>query len=501
MYAVIQNNGGQAVAEILGKVEDLRDAWKELTKVGRDDVIGMMGEGVATGTKLAPLAASLSNQMVHSLRGAWTDALKDLSGGQAQKTMRALADIFQGSAGHGIRAGVNVIMIFGRVIRAAAPWVKRFAASWENVTDQWRKKATLSAVTKFLNEAVNHTRAWWGLIKAVGRVILIVIEGSRKQGAGLVVQITAVVNKFADWLELMKNTGQIDAFFRSYMESMKQVVWALQNPMQALDQYMPAIVAGIDTYLPQVMDAIANTLATHGPTAAGIFLKAFVDAGAWAKFLTIAFFMTKFGFMSKLGAWAAGIFLKPFAERFVAGFSATMAIEGAAGGRIATAMGAAGTASGKAFGKGIMLGALTVIPALTYEFQMAIINSIGPLKKFYDSLGKGGKHEHLLDPKGLFDNFWKTITPRGKASGGMIFPGQTSLVGEHGPEVAKVSAGGAMITPGDRVQPRGNSIVDIPDISSAIRLISNVSVQVDKREIARAVDDQRAYDSARRGQG
>jgi hypothetical protein len=47
----------------------------------------------------------------------------------------------------------------------------------------------------------------------------------------------------------------------------------------------------------------------------------------------------------------------------------------------------------------------------------------------------------------------------------------------------------------------GNSIVDIPDISSAIRLISNVSVQVDKREIARAVDDQRAYDSARRGQG
>src|SRR3982751_3937415 len=198
--------------------------------------------------------------MGNPLRGAWTDALKDLSGGQAQKTMRALSDIFQGSAGHGIRAGVNVIMIFGRVIRAAAPWVKRFAASWENVTDQWRKKATLSAVTKFLNEAVNHTRAWWGLVKAVGRVLMLVFKGSRKEGAGLVVELTNVTNKFGDWLAKMEDTGKVDAFFKSYMNSLKQVVWALQNPQAALDRYMPAVVASIDTYLPQIMDAIANTL-------------------------------------------------------------------------------------------------------------------------------------------------------------------------------------------------------------------------------------------------
>jgi hypothetical protein len=280
--------------------------------------------------------------------------------------------------------------------------------------------------------------------------------------------------------------------------------------MQALDRYMPAVVAGIDKYLPQVMDAIANNLAEHGPTAAGIFLKAFVNAGAWAKFLTIAFFMTKFGFFGKLGSALAGVFLKPFIEKFTASFTASIAIETAAGGRIATAMSTAGTASGKWFGKGLMLGiiAAIVMIAPTISKELSKIPLIGGLIGRYSGSvqGTGGAWGNLWDDiKGTFspDKWWQRMNPgmMGKAAGGMIFPGQSRWVGERGPEVAKVTAGGAMITPGDRPQPISSGIVDIPDISSAVRLISNISIQVDKREIARAVDDQRAYDSARRGQG
>src|SRR4051812_33336061 len=45
LYAVIQNNGGPAVASLLGRVEDLRDAWASLTAPGRANFIDILDQG------------------------------------------------------------------------------------------------------------------------------------------------------------------------------------------------------------------------------------------------------------------------------------------------------------------------------------------------------------------------------------------------------------------------------------------------------------------------
>lgn len=509
LYAIIQNNGGPAVAHLRAQIDDLKDSWKSLTAPGQASFIDMISQMLGGATRMAPFAAGLSNQVTSGLRAGVLSVIPDLTGGQARSGLSAIADIFRSSIGPGIRGVTNLLMIFFRVIRASGPWVKRLSTSFERLTKQWRDKATMSRVSKFFNEAVNHFRAWWALARALGRTLGLVIKGSRKEGASLVVEITRVVNKFNDWLEMMENTGRVDAFFEHYINSLKDVVWALQHPMQALDKFMPVVVDAINKYLPRVMDAIANTLASHGPTAAGIFLKAFVDAGAWAKFLTVAVFAAKFGFFGAVGRRAAAIFVVPFVEAFAAAFAAQFALQTTAGGTIAGAMSTGGQRMGTAFGKGMILGVIAAIPAITYEIEMAIINSMGPLKKFYDSLGEGrGGFGGIKD---LFGGIWddlrehsglnpKNFTNLGKAAGGMIFPGQSRWVGERGPEIAQSTAHGTMITPGNRAAAIKPQVIDIPDLSSAIRLISNVSVQVDRREIARAVSDQRAYDAARRGQ-
>jgi hypothetical protein len=355
------------------------------------------------------------------------------------------------------------------------------------------------------------------LARALGRTLGLVLKGSRKQGESLVVQLTVLVDKFNDWLAMMEDTGKVDAFFKRYINSLKQVVWALQNPMDALDRYMPSVVAGINQYLPAVMDAIANNLATHGPAAAGIFLQAFVNAGAWAKFLTVAFFLTKFGFFGALGKRVAGIFITPFITAFTEAFVASLAIETAAGGRIAVAMSTAGSVSGRYLGKGLAIGAvagfIAIFPSL-YDAAMSKLGQTthgsswkGVSQTWWDLWQKMGGLGSKGATGGIFGALGDMFNPKswfdkigGRAAGGIIFPGQTRWVGERGPELASATTGGTMITPNSRTPQIPRSVVDIPDISSAIRLISNVTVQVDRREIARAVADQRAYDAARRGQ-
>lgn len=524
LYAVIQNNGGAPAANALANIESLTTAWKKLTAPGQSDLLDVLNQGLGTAQNMAPFAAGLANGIAHSLRSALLDALKTIQGPDIKNALSTLADIFESSIGPGIRGSMNLLVIFSRVIVATAPWVKRLASSYEQLTDQWKDRATQTRVTKFINGAVNQFRSWWALAKAVGRGIGIIWTSTKSHGQDAVNVLTNIVNKFDDWLQKMKDTGAIDRFYRKYYNTISDLVTAAQHPIQALDQAMPGIISTINKYLPQLMDAIADNLGQNGPKAAGIFLKAFVQADAWAKFLTIGYFAVRFGFFGKLGAWAGGIFVTPFIERFGAAFVASLGASGALGVSIQTAMASAGTSAGTAFGGGLASagGAIAAAAgsAIGSALGVAIAAAAGTafVAHFFPAGGPGTKLQNF-SPGSIWDwmkknspivggsggssfgDILKGIFGRHKAAGGLLFPGQTAVVGERGPEVARVGPGGAEITPMDRAQaaiPHG--IVDIPDISSAIRLITNVSVQVDKREIARANAESRAYDKARRGQ-
>ena len=247
LYAVIQNNGGPAVAQIIAKFQTLRDLWQSMTKPGQADFADILSGGLKAGSKLAPTAATAANSIMKSLKSATAGAFDDLSGPGGIKTLQAMGSIFSDTIGPGLRGAVNLIQIFGRVIRASAPWLKQVATWWERLTLSWRKKATLKSVTKFLDDAVGNFRVWWRLIMAVGRAFTILISSTHSQGEKFVQQITTVVEKFDDWLQLMKDTGSIDRFFNAYIDNLKKVVGFLQHPIDTLDAQMPAIIGVINS--------------------------------------------------------------------------------------------------------------------------------------------------------------------------------------------------------------------------------------------------------------
>jgi hypothetical protein len=496
LYAVVTQNGGLEAQRASDNIKELAKSWRELTASTRTQMLGAINKTLTTLGKLLPTLARGASGMSQGLVAGWSDALKTLSGADARKTIDAMSDIFRSSIGPGLRGGANTILVLGRTIRASAPWIKRWAASWEALTKNWRKRSSdQSRVEKFINEMVNQFRAWWGLAKSVGRALREIWRGTSQQGQKAVVNLTHLIDKFTDWLKKMREGGNIDRFYDRYYNFLHKVDTLIsditQDPIQAINKY-----------LPQVMDAIANTLATHAPTAAGIFLQAFFEAGAWAKLLTAVYVLSKFGVFTKLGRLFSG----PFGTAFVEAFMLRFGVATTASGAIGRAMTAAGTASGKLFAAGLVVGVVAGLVALAPTIDRALGNKETPKgQNVWDwwkrqVRGKDKNNPMFLGP---FIDVWKDMkswvtTPPGGASGGVIPMGGQAFVGEKGPEIAQATSSGTQIKPlsGNGLQP----ISDIPNLSSSMRFEFTSIVQVDKREIARAYNAQTAFDKARRGQ-
>ncbi|HWI69381.1 MAG TPA: hypothetical protein VNS88_13590, partial [Nitrospiraceae bacterium] len=86
--------------------------------------------------------------------------------------------------------------------------------------------------------------------------------------------------------------------------------------------------------------------------------------------------------------------------------------------------------------------------------------------------------------------------PKPRQFGGMLHAGTTGIVGEAGPELAHVTRGGAMITPLGQGMP-GN--IGVPSLENVLSLNLATSVQIDKREIARAYNTELARVTGQRG--
>jgi len=219
----------------------------------------------------------------------------------------------------------------------------------------------------------------------------------------------------------------------------------------------------------------------------------------------VAYFAKKFGFFGALGRRTAG----PFARSFIAALLPRFAAASAAGGALEGAFVSAGTASGAAFGAAFIAAAGPLI----------VVWAAHELNKYIDSkvttpdelnLHQGGRdegggikgwlkrhvRENPLDTAKTFHPFgWG----KGKAVGGTIPFGGASIVGESGPEVAHTGALGTTITPLSRAKTGRIGSLDTPNLSGMIHVHVNTSIQINRREIAKAVGDEIAFTKARRG--
>lgn len=521
LYGVMKTHGGPAILQLTNSFRALRREWNKQTAPAQKSVIGILGDTMSTGKVLLPQVAQQTNQMVGALRTALHKGLGTLisgpSGGEFRNTLRVLGDTFKKSIGPGVHGVTNMIQFLGRVIRAAAPWVVKLSKAWEAWTESLvRRSSNQKSVEKFINNAVKSFKLWWGLLKAIGQTFKIIFGASKDEGDKVVVVLTKGVKALNQWLQALKDRGSIKRFFDDWNKSVS-VLWdTFKNAVEHPETILPNVLRAIDYLAPIIMTHIGNAIAVTGPVAAEHFIKAFLNAGAWAKFFVVGYFLKKFGFFGFLGRQIGEKFVGPFIKAFTRSFIAMISTEMAAEGAISSQMSRAGTFLGGKFGLAFKIAAVPLLIAAGVEFNKWLQKQ----QWFKDFINMVNKHTaghqggsslktlltgHIWDyPKG----FWQALkgfadalgqagsqlAPRTHALGGTIAPGSMGIVGEAGPELAFASGAGTQIRP----LPGMNPITSMPHISGAFELTVHSSVVVDRREIARAVSTERAYVKARR---
>jgi hypothetical protein len=519
-----EQNGGKPVYEAQQRIMKLRQEWTKMSSSGRAVFFRGLVDGLKALKTLMPMFASNAHQMMVGLRSALAPFWQILQSNQIRQTFRSMSETFDRAIGPGVKGAVNIFVVFSRVVRASLPWVERVAKAWERTTWSWRKgTGDQKRLSSWINKGVENFKAWWGLAKQLGRTVKIIFGSSKDEGLKAVNVITNLVTKFNDWLQNMKDTGVIDRFWKKYNNSVNDAVWAVQHPVEAVNKW-----------LPRVMDAIATTMATHAPAMAGVFIQAFLNSGSWAQLLTVAWFLKKFGFFSAVGEQVGAIFVKPFLkafiERFAVGTIISSAAEGGAANTIGGAMSKSGGAAGAAFGRTFRVAALAAMLYAGYQFNQWLTKQDWYKRTIQQADEKahgGGKVGTFLkgatpgNPLQTLKSIWSAtkdmsdvvgqamqhlapdptkLRPRGGATGGVIPPGGQSIVGEAGPEMAIAAPRGTQIVPLSRNSRHTlPGQIDVPNLSDAMRVTVYSYISVDRREIARAVSQQAAYDASRRG--
>jgi uncharacterized protein YoxC len=497
LYAVIVENGGWQAYRASQALKRFTDQWARFTAPARATGLGILTDALGAGSAAVPRAAAQVNTMMHALRDGLSSVFNLVRSEEGQGFIDALGSIFSSSIGPGLRGASSVLTIIGRAIKGAAPWIIKWARAWERVTKSWADRASQTAVSKFIDNAMSHFKEWWELGVAVARVLNTIWGSTKEEGKGFVIILTDLVNRFNNWLIKMRDTGQIKAWFQTWKNSVGELLWAIQNPIEAVNKWMP-----------QVMDEIARIFMAAAPAIADQFIQAWLNADGWTRLLTVVAFLIWFTpVFSALGKKMAAVFIVPFLSNFSTAFVAALAVETAAGGRIAAAMTTAGTVSGRWFGRAFAVGMIAAIVLAIPDINDALKDATGAPKS--NKKGAWGRAFDLGPVDDFLKDRWDNINPfnqqqgtvrPGGALGGVIPPGGSAFVGERGIEMAHATPTGTEIVPLDRNSL--SSIHTVPEtggMANAFHFFLTTSVQLDRREIARAVSDQVAYETARRG--
>lgn len=485
MYAVIQQNGGTQVLQAAQRVNRLKKAWQGATGQARSNVFGIMNAGLGGATRLLPTFAREANRNTGVMRQALGGAFNSLSGKEMQANIANLSHRFRQMFGPLVRGSVNLIIAMFRLIRVAAPYAVEFAKSFEGWTKSVRSGSRdTGKLQGFMFMLVQHTTAWWGLLKSVGRLLITVFKGSQGNGQDLTIQLTHLIDRFDHWLNMLGPNGQtrIKNFFDAFNRQLQQL---FSNPGAWLDQFIPLV---------------GNMMARAALYGGQKFIEAWLQMDIGGKIFVVALLMRKFIF-TRMGTLAAGYMASAFAA---SSLGSSMAVSAAAAGA------AAGTAASAAFVAAmtvglpvaLVIGASLAIESITIggKHLRAPGNTVNDLNLGGGGRNEGGgvrgwlkRHQHITD--------FIPGVGHPKAAGGTIPWGTSALVGEAGPEIASPSAGGMNITP------RGFSTMGAGGLRSMESILSvsdmlppvHVHVNMNRREVGRANVDWKNETKARRG--
>jgi hypothetical protein len=504
---VIAVNGGKSVMRFLDAWDQLKKSFQSRTVSARKSALGGFLDLIKAGDRLLPTFTSETNKNASALRRALRPVLAAFSGPEAIQGIRIFGKAFRQMLGPVTSGGADLVVSLLRYVVAATPYLKSIAKSFE----RWAgalliTSANTEHVHAQVKNLVGQLRSWWGLATALFGLMYHLLSNSAAGGQNLVDKLTAVVLQIDNWVQSL-NSGDFEGWnklFYSIAQSVGMLSYAILQVVQAALPGLQSGSQGVNVVLGIFLlrlQVLTDVLRFLGPLVGPIVIAfaawrvATIALTVATTLLGIALRLTPLGWIvTGIGLVIAAVIL--MYNHFAWFRDGVNAVWGA----IKTAFNVTFEFIKRHWGliASILLGPFGLVGSAIIKHFEAIKNVFrGVMNWVISKWNNFGIHF------GGIKKFGQTIVPGFNidtpdipllATGGVISPGGTAVVGDEGPELATVDhAGRTTITPLSRGRSGGM-------IDGVIHVHATTVVEVDKREIGRATADATADWKARKGQ-
>jgi hypothetical protein len=213
--AIVDANGGKATLTLLERINALTERWAKLTERARRSVGRAFGAGLGLAERLLPTVAGVTNRGASALAGAAASTGRQLGGREMRGNIEAFGRAGTATIRPLAQGLTDLFFALLRLLRPALPYVVKAAEAFQSWAHSLRAASSDGPkLTGFVGMLLGHLRSWWELAKALIRTVGILFGGSQEAGKGLVDSLTGIVDKFNEWLQSARDSGQLTTFFK-----------------------------------------------------------------------------------------------------------------------------------------------------------------------------------------------------------------------------------------------------------------------------------------------
>lgn len=238
LAGVIQNDGGPAVYDAVKSFQELRDTFEKAMEPSITKMMGIFARLFDWLTVNMPFFSGLVTKSVDALIGVFQGWGKVLAGPEIHNGLVAIFNAFSQLAGP-IGQGVGTIFLaMFRLVTRMLPFLQPLADGFSSIADsilEWATSADLQPFLDSLND-------WWGLLKAVGGLMVTVFSSGKDEGDSLVTSLTDVINGWNAILSAPGGKAGLVSFFKDAVDMTKSFVGILAGVVGVIFKFGRAAV-------------------------------------------------------------------------------------------------------------------------------------------------------------------------------------------------------------------------------------------------------------------
>lgn len=274
LRAAERSSGHEAVA-LVRSLDSVKERWVSLTKPGRENFLGGLGDGLAVAEHKLPMLAKSADRSTAAMRHSFDGFLHDVTGKGSGfgSFIHHMTGDFVKEAPLVSHALADWVKIFEHIAVAAGPELIVVTRDF----DHWSNSLLASSghsrnLRQDIHGLVDQTMSWVHLLTASSNLLIAVFGAGAHEGQRAVDDLTGKMKEWTGWVE--SHHSEVDHFFTESVNGARDLTTILGHGIETwflMSQAMEPVEAGAIEILKDL-----SQLKVGGVSALTVLLSAFV---------------------------------------------------------------------------------------------------------------------------------------------------------------------------------------------------------------------------------